>query len=239
LDFTDLDQLFKDKTVLDIGCGAAGKTVFYATCGVKEIYGVDRVEKYKEQAERLANNKGVNGKFHFVIADAATLPFSENTFDTIIMNDFMEHASQPQEVLLECYRVLKPGGMLYVNSPPYYHPYGAHLSDLIGVPWVHVFFDEQTLINVYKDLAKGLPDAEDRIKLRFSVDDTGKHYISYINKMTIKKFQQWINNSPFKCVYYKEVPLRERLSFLAKWSLTKEYFVKMLVAVLNKPIEKT
>jgi len=140
LDFTDLDQLFKDKTVLDIGCGAAGKTVFYATCGVKEIYGVDKVEKYKEQAERLAKSKGVEDKFHFVIADAATLPFSENTFDTIIMNDFMEHASQPQNVLLECYRVLKPGGMLYVNSPPYYHPYGAHLSDLIGVPWVHVFF---------------------------------------------------------------------------------------------------
>ena len=239
LDFTDLDQLFKDKTVLDIGCGAAGKTVFYATCGVKEIYGVDKVEKYKEQAERLAKSKGVEDKFHFVIADAATLPFSENTFDTIIMNDFMEHASQPQNVLLECYRVLKPGGMLYVNSPPYYHPYGAHLSDLIGVPWVHVFFDEQTLINVYKDLAKGLPDAEDRIKLRFSVDNTGKPYISYINKMTIKKFRQWIKSSPFRCVYYKEVPLRKSLSFLAKWSLTKEYFVKMLVAVLNKPIEKT
>jgi len=239
LDFTDLDQLFKDKTVLDIGCGAAGKTVFYATCGVKEIYGVDKVEKYKEQAERLAKSKGVEDKFHFVIADAATLPFSENTFDTIIMNDFMEHASQPQNVLLECYRVLKPGGMLYVNSPPYYHPYGAHLSDLIGVPWVHVFFDEQTLINVYKDLAKGLPDAEDRIKLRFSVDNTGKPYTSYINKMTIKKFRQWIKSSPFRCVYYKEVPLRKSLSFLAKWSLTKEYFVKMLVAVLNKPIEKT
>jgi len=75
LDLTDLDQLFKDKTVLDIGCGAAGKTVFYATCGVKEIYGVDKVEKYKEQAERLAKSKGVEDKFHFVIADAATLPF--------------------------------------------------------------------------------------------------------------------------------------------------------------------
>jgi len=75
---------------------------------------------------------------------------------------------------------------------------------LITIPTEHIwvtwlvslgytcFFDEQTLINVYKDLAKGLPDAEDRIKLRFSVDNTGKPYISYINKMTIKKFRQWI-----------------------------------------------
>ena len=239
LDFTNLDNLFKDKVVLDIGCGAAGKTVFYATCGVKEIYGVDKVEKYKDQAERLAKEKGVEEKFHFVVADAAALPFQDNAFDTIIMNDFMEHAAKPQEVLKECYRVLRPGGMLYVNSPPYYHPYGAHLSDLIGIPWVHVFFDEQTLINVYKDLAKGVPDGEDRINLRFSTNKDGKPYISYINRMTIKNFQQWIKNSPFKCVYYKEIPLRKSLSFLAKWNLTKEYFVKMLVAVLQKPVGKT
>ncbi|WP_018963588.1 class I SAM-dependent methyltransferase [Coprothermobacter platensis] len=235
LDFTDLETLFKDKTVLDIGCGAAGKTVFYATQGVKNIYGVDRVEHYKMQAEHLAAEKSVSDKFRFVVADATSLPFQSSMFDTIIMNDFMEHASRPEAVLSECYRVLKEGGRLYVNSPPYNHPYGAHLSDVIGVPWVHVFFSDQTLINVYKDLVKDLPDAQDRINLRFSTDNHGKPYISYINKMTIKKFNAWIRESPFNVIYYKEVPLRNSLSFLANFSWTKEYFVKMLVAVLEKP----
>jgi len=90
-----------------------------------------------------------------------------------------------------------------------------------------------------KTLPKDYPTLRIGLSYVFSVDDTGKPYISYINKMTIKKFRQWIKSSPFRCVYYKEVPLRKSLSFLAKWSLTKEYFVKMLVAVLNKPIEKT
>jgi ubiquinone/menaquinone biosynthesis C-methylase UbiE len=234
LDFSSLDEMFKNKTVLDIGCGAAGKTIFYATCGVNKIYGIDRVESYKDQAEALANAKGVSDRFEFVTGDASALPFPDDLFDTIIMNDFMEHASNPQAVLKECHRALKKGGKLYVNSPPYYHPYGAHMSDAIGIPWVHIFFSEETLINTYKDLVKNLPDGEDRIKLRFSKDENGKEYISYINKMTIKKFRQWIGSTPFSCVYYREIPLRDSLSFLAKFPPTKEYFVKMVVAVLEK-----
>ena len=44
------------------------------------------------------------------------------------------------------------GGKLFVNFPPYNHPTGAHLSDVIGIPSVHVFFSDKTLIAAYKEL---------------------------------------------------------------------------------------
>ncbi|HAS92002.1 MAG TPA: class I SAM-dependent methyltransferase, partial [Clostridiales bacterium] len=44
----------------------------------------------------------------------------------------------------------------------------AHLSDAIGIPWVHVFFSEKTLINTYKELVKNLPDGAERIDFRIS-----------------------------------------------------------------------
>ena len=66
------------------------------------------------------------------------------------MNDAMEHVADPEGVLKEVLRVLNKKGKLYVNFPPYNHPFGAHLSDAIYIPWVHMFFSEKTLIKSYK-----------------------------------------------------------------------------------------
>lgn len=228
------DEMFAGKVVLDIGCGAAGKTLYYASQGAEKVYGIDVVPRYEAEANRLAEEKGLQDKFQFVLGDAAQLSFEENTFDTIIMNDAMEHVDHPLAVLKECYRVLKPKGRLYVNFPPYYHPFGAHLSDAIGFPWVHLFFDEKTLIQVYKDQVKDLPDGEERIGFRIDVNEKGEEYFSYINGMTVKRFNQIIKETSYRLLYYREVPLRSFFRPLAKLPLLKEGLVKMVVGILEK-----
>lgn len=233
LEATDASEMFKDKNVLDIGCGAGGKTVYYATLGAEKITGLEILEKYRDSAEKFAKEKGVDDRFEFVAGDASNTPFSDNTFDTIIMNDAMEHVDDPPGTLNECYRILKKGGKLYVNFPPYYHPYGAHLSDAIGMPWVHMFFSEKTMIEAYKELVKDLPDGEDRIKFRISEKD-GKEYFSYINHMTIKRFNKILKQTNFKVDYYREIPLRKYLALFAKIPGMKEMLVKMTVAILEK-----
>lgn len=234
LKHTNLDDMFNDKVVLDIGCGAGGKTVFYASQGVKKIIGVEILGKYKREAEDLAIKYKMENKFEFVCSDASDTPFEDETFDTIIMNDAMEHVDEPEKVLKECYRILKKSGKLYLNFPPYNHPYGAHLSDAIGMPWVHVFFSEKTLINTYKELVKDLPDGKDRINFRIATRPDGTDYFSYINKMTIKRFNKIMENSNFNIEYYKEEPLRNIFKHPAKLPLLKEFLVKMVVCVLAK-----
>lgn len=229
-----VDEMFKDKVVLDIGCGAGGKTIYYASKGVKEITGIEILEKYRNEAENLAKNYNLQDKFKFVQGDASNMPFEEETFDTIIMNDAMEHVDQPEMVLRECYRVLKKNGKLYLNFPPYNHPYGAHLSDAIGIPWVHVFFSEKTLINTYKELVKNLPDGAERIDFRISKNQDGREYFSYINKMSIKRANNILQNSDFELEYYSEEPLRSFFKYPARIPFLKEYLVKMVVCVLRK-----
>lgn len=228
------EEMFRGKTVLDVGCGAAGKTMYYASQGVEKIVGMDIVAHYKDEAEALARELGFADKFEFVVGDAAQTSFPDNTFDTIIMNDAMEHVDRPDLVLAEVRRVLKPGGRLYVNFPPINHPFGAHLSDLIGMPWVHLFFSEDTLIAAYKELCKTVPDGADRIAFRISKNEQGKEYFSYINHMTIKRFDGLRANAGMKQVYYREVPLRGFLTPLAKCPGLKECFVKMVVCVFEK-----
>ncbi len=234
LEATDEKEMFEGKRVLDIGCGAAGKTIYYASLGVEKITGLEILDKYKEKACSMAKSKGMEDKFEFITADAAAMPFPSDTFDTIIMNDAMEHVDMPLEVLNECYRVLKKGGKLYVNFPPFYHPYGAHLSDAIGFPWVHMFFSERTLVEAYKELVKELPDGNERINFRISKNENGEEYFSYINHMTIRRFNRLLPECGFVVAYYREIPLRKVVWLLAKLPLFKEMFVKMTVAILEK-----
>lgn len=235
LDQVSIETMFKDKIVLDIGCGAAGKSLYYASQGANKVYGLDIVERYREEALALAREKGLEDKFIFVRGDASKAPFKDDYFDTIIMNDAMEHVDNPLQVLDECNRVLKPKGRLYVNFPPYYHPYGAHLSDAMGFPWVHLFFDDGTLIKVYKDLVSPLPDGQQRIDFRISKTPDGKEYFSYINKMTVSRFKKFLRQTGFHIMYYKEIPLRPVFKPLVSIPLVKEMFVKMVVCILEKP----
>ncbi len=234
LEHSSETEMFKDKVVLDIGCGAGGKTVYYASEGVKSIYGLEILEKYKDEAEALAIKMGYFDKFNYINEDASKMSFDDETFDTIIMNDAMEHVDNPQQVLNECMRVLKKGGRLYLNFPPYNHPFGAHLSDAIAIPWVHCFFDDKTLIEVYKNEVKNLIDGDNRIEFRISKKDNNEEYFSYINKMTIKRFNRILKNGNFNIIYYNEKPLRRILYQLAKLPILKEYFVKMVVCIIQK-----
>lgn len=234
LDFCTEEDMFRDKTIVDIGCGAGGKSLYYASRGAKEVIGVEILEKYRDEAENLAAELSLADKFRFVCADAAALPFADGSIDTIIMNDAMEHVANPEAVIDECLRVLKAGGRLFVNFPPINHPFGAHLSDLIYIPWVHLFFSEATLVEGYKELAKEVPDGEDRIAFRISRREDGSEYFSYINHMSIKRFNRILKNKGITPAYLRHIPLRGFLKPLAKLPVFKEMFVKMVVCVFEK-----
>ncbi|MBQ6842753.1 MAG: methyltransferase domain-containing protein [Firmicutes bacterium] len=228
------EVMFKDKRVLDMGCGAAGKSLYYASMGAAHVTGVDIVEHYKAEAEQLAEQLGLSDRFTFCLGSAYELPYPDGSFDTIIMNDFMEHTGDPEATLREAMRLLAPGGRCYINFPPYGHPYGAHMSDLINMPWVHCFVSEHNLCVAYKELAQKVPDGDQRIEFRIKQKDNGKYEIAYINKMSLKRFNKLIESFGITPEYYKEVPLRSYFKPLAKFPLTKELFVKMAVCVIKK-----
>ena len=227
-------EMFSDKICVDIGCGAAGKSLFYASCGAKKVYGLEILDKYRSEAEALAKDLSLADKFEFVCGDSAALPFPDEFADTIIVNDAMEHVANPEKTILEMIRILKKGGRIYINFPPYNHPFGAHLSDAVYIPWVHLFFSERTLIKAYENLVGGLPDGKERIDFRISAGENGKKYFSYINKMTIKRFKRIMQKLDLTPAYYREVPLRGFLSPVAKLPLLKELFVKMVVVTFEK-----
>jgi ubiquinone/menaquinone biosynthesis C-methylase UbiE len=223
----DLLKEIQGKTILDIGAGSGGKTTFYALNGAKRLTGIDTEEGFIMQARDFASSKNARN-IDFIVANAEAMPFQNASFDMCVMNDVFEHLSKPEVVLQEVNRVLKPHGKVFINSPPYFHPYGAHLTDVIGIPYVHLLFPEPVLINAYKKLALETKSAEKRINLRFGIVDN-REQITYINKMTITRFEEILRNQgELKTILYKLIPLKRQGRFLLKTPF-REFFTKMLV----------
>ena len=213
------DIVFR-KDVLDIGCGAGGCGVYYAEKYGARVTGLELEERYEAQAEALAAERlgarkdstadpladpapgSAGGSFTFLLADAAASGLPPESFDTIIMSDAFEHLKDPEAVLRECRRLLRPGGRVFISFPPYGHPYGEHLSDLIGIPWVQLFFSGADMSAAYARLAAELDEkagsgktarpsvsGAQRIAFRFTKDPDGTCRNTYINRMTLKRFR--------------------------------------------------
>ena len=63
-----------------------------------------------------------------VVADAASLPFKNNSVDGVVSESLLEHVDFPEKAAKEMARVLKPGGHLYISAP-FFHPYHASPDD--------------------------------------------------------------------------------------------------------------
>ncbi len=229
------EAMFRDRDVCDVGCGAGGKSLYYAAQGARHVTGLDVAAGYGPQAQALAEELGLADRFTFLVRDGADTGLPAESFDTVMMNDAMEHVADPAGVLAECARILRPGGRLYVTFPPYGHPYGAHMSDRIGIPWVHLLFSAKTLIAAYEQLCRDVPDGAERVALRIGRSDDGQKRITYINKMTLRRFRALREQAPLAVEYYREVPLRPFLALPAKCPGLREVLVKMAVCVFVKP----
>ena len=97
-----------DGKLLDIGCGKMPyKEYILTNSKVTEYIGLD-IET------ALIYDKNVTPDFTW---DGKTMPFKENSFGCAIGTEVLEHCPQPEMVLKEVFRVLKPGGIFFFTVP--------------------------------------------------------------------------------------------------------------------------
>ncbi len=97
--------------VLDIGCGVGYALDFFLE-QESEVYGVD----ISDAAIAIARQRIKNGKFEQINNDDP-LPYATSFFDAIICLGVLEHVMQPEKLLSECFRVLKPNGYMCFVVP--------------------------------------------------------------------------------------------------------------------------
>ena len=107
------------ESLLEIGCGAGAVLgILGQTFPGLKLAGIDLEDKQIEYAQNHLNNLNLN-YVDLRLGDANTLPWQDNQFDHIYAIWFIEHLSDPQRVLSEAKRVLKPGGTITVTETDY------------------------------------------------------------------------------------------------------------------------
>jgi SAM-dependent methyltransferase len=93
---------------LDVGCGPAGNSAVLRSLGW-QVTALD----YAFDSAALARSRGLNA----TQGDARSLPFRPDTFDLVMSSDAWEHIDDDAAVAAESFRVLRPGGQLFVMVP--------------------------------------------------------------------------------------------------------------------------
>jgi ubiquinone/menaquinone biosynthesis C-methylase UbiE len=95
---------------LDVGAGT-GFLTRLLTPIFEEVTALDITEPMLAKIPKTSN-------LSIIIAQAEELPFENNSFDFVCAYSFLHHLFDPDKVLKEMVRVLKPGGTIYVDLEP-------------------------------------------------------------------------------------------------------------------------
>jgi 2-polyprenyl-3-methyl-5-hydroxy-6-metoxy-1,4-benzoquinol methylase len=106
-----LQSPVSESTVLDIGAGDGALLEAFAGCGYRpeNLHG----SELDEAAVRKICSKGFVG--HCVRAEE--MSFEDQTLDVVTMMQVIEHVAAPPELLSILHRMMKPGGILCLETP--------------------------------------------------------------------------------------------------------------------------
>jgi phosphatidylethanolamine/phosphatidyl-N-methylethanolamine N-methyltransferase len=98
--------------ILEVGVGTGISLPYYRS--EHQVYGIDISPHMLERARKRVHHKNLNQVVHLEIMDAREMTFPDNYFDAVVAAYVMSVVPEPQRVLREMERVLKPGGDLII-----------------------------------------------------------------------------------------------------------------------------
>lgn len=142
----------KDR-ILEVGSGGCGLIFNF---GGDDVIGIDPLADDLRQLFPWQRDS----KVPTMAAEGEHLPFDDASFDIVLSDNVIDHAEDPQRIVDEMTRVLKPGGLLYFTvhvHHPVYHAasglYGAWRK--LGLPGEVTPFADHT-VHLSPEAAKGL-----------------------------------------------------------------------------------
>jgi 2-polyprenyl-6-hydroxyphenyl methylase/3-demethylubiquinone-9 3-methyltransferase len=95
--------------VLDVGSGGGFLAATLADAEY-EVVGVDpAIPAVRDAADHVTAS--------FAIAVGESLPFADGSFDSVVCSEVLEHVEDPDAVIAEASRVLRPGGVFVFSLP--------------------------------------------------------------------------------------------------------------------------
>jgi SAM-dependent methyltransferase len=220
---------FKNKKILELGCGFGGLSLDMAQSGAQKVVGLEidpkdiKVAKFNLENNYPALTQSLQFK-HVNIAD-----YPEFDFDFVVSKDVFEHVDDLAYVLHDVKRRLKVGGCLYAGFGPLWNsPYGFH-GDHEGwnfknkYPWGHLIVKPEKIVNQFNSTQSSSID---------SLMNLG------LNRCSLSDYQKIIHESGFSVEYFRinheDTTIAKMVSWLCKLPILREFFASTIYCILKK-----
>lgn len=211
----------KGLKILEVGCGYGAFLSLLLDKGAS-VVGTELNSESLGNAEKFLRGRK---RCRLIAADGEHLPFADGTFDFVILFDVIEHVRNPKAMIKECIRVLKNGGILYVEFTPYYSITGHHLYDITKLP-IHVLPRKWVKRIIFSSKPKGI----------FKPVEYWNDFKS-LNKLRISEFQKYVRElSKINEKYIFKYPdhFEINLSFLSILGNLKDIFTISFEGIYKK-----
>lgn len=128
----DCLSLPRNARILDVGSGVGS---FVVACRKRGLHAFGVEPDRIGQGATLTSLQIARQRLDAAIFAAAVgeqLPFAGESFDLVVMDQVLEHVGNQAAVVAEAFRVLKPGGAMYVACPNYLRFYEPHYKIWLG-----------------------------------------------------------------------------------------------------------
>jgi SAM-dependent methyltransferase len=210
-------SFFSHRRVIEFGSGQ-GQLAFDLSSLADEVIGLEIRDSIIELAEKKARELGLeNVRF----LNSSRIDHRDLQADVILSVDAMEHFDDPAFILDLCSRCLNPNGsMILTFGPTWYHPRGHHMSYICPIPWFHLVVPKKMIMNVRK-------------LWKTDGAESYREISGGLNKMTLKRFRDYIRDSPFEINSLRIIPIR-RCGWLGRIPLIREFFISVVACRLDQ-----
>lgn len=214
----DFIDMVRGRRVLDFGCGHGYQSARLARDYGCEVIGLDLPrESNQVHWARLQHDLNLPNL-------TLTTERPSDPVDVAFSCSSFEHFTDPEEILRIMTRLVRPGGLLVIAfAEPWWSPRGAHMDGFTRLPWVNVWFSEQTVINVRR---------------RF-VDDGATRYEDVeggLNRMTVRRFEALMASSGLEIQSLRLFSVKG-LPIVAHLPVLREFLVSAASCVLRRPLD--
>ncbi len=150
--FEDLLELIKGKNYtkfLELGAGKGTTSMYLSDEGIEDITMVDLSDSGFKLATENCKREGVTPP-KMLIANCEKTGLADEAYDCIYNIGLLEHFENPKPTLQETFRLLKPGGMVFmpiVPAQPFLHSIRARLKyNPVSIPKYYI----KTLLGINK-----------------------------------------------------------------------------------------
>jgi len=95
--------------ILDFGSGEGGTSNVLAKDNLVTSFDINRI-RLQRQTNSISN-------YNLLCGSSSHLPFKNNSFDLIILQDVLEHLNDNEKLINNIYNLLNVNGMIYLSTP--------------------------------------------------------------------------------------------------------------------------